>query len=187
MATLIRKTAPHVDDMAAAINDLKAFVVAQLRLAIADVATIAGDSDVGVTPTFVALGAHNDRSELVVTAADASSLDTSLVLCNQLLGVYQFHMADTYAHKVAGVALASYVPARTLAAAILRANDMKSKYNTHRASTTYHYTADGTNTISSADATDQTSLNTLLNELKADLNLHMASGAEAKSLRAVSA
>ena len=38
-----------------------------------------------------------------------------------------------------------------------------------------HFTADATNTIAAANATDQTSLNTLLNELKTDINAHMAS------------
>lgn len=137
--------------------------------------------------TVVAQGAHRDKSETTVTAANATNLATSLTLCNDILGVYQFHMADTLAHKVTGVALASYALVSTLADAITRANDIKSKYETHRASTTYHYTADSTNAIAAADATDQTSLNTLLNELKADLNLHMASGAACGSVRAVDA
>ncbi len=187
MATKIRKTDKYVTDLAAAINDVKDFVVAQLRLAQADVATIAADSDVGVTPTFIDLGSHRDRSELLVTAANASTLPTSLTLVNEILSVYAFHMADTLAHKVVGVALASYVPATSLATAITRANDIKSKYNTHRASTTYHYTADSTNVVAAADATDQSSLNTLLNEIKTDLNAHLISGPVCKSIRTTAA
>jgi hypothetical protein len=34
--------------------------------------------------------------------------------------------------------------------------------------------SDGGNSISSSDATDQSSLNTLLNELKTDINAHIA-------------
>lgn len=130
---------------------------------------------------------HLDQCEVTISAANASSLATSLTLVNQILFVYKFHMADTLAHKVTGVALASYASATDLTSAIARANDIKAKYNTHIASTTFHYNADSTNTISSADATDQSSLNTLLNELKTDINAHMASGPAGKSLRLVDA
>lgn len=187
MATQLRNTDPSFAVLVAAHNQLKDKTVAQLRLAQADIATIGADTDVGVTPTMVAIGFHNDRSEVIVTSADATDLATSLTLTNELLGVYAFHMADTLAHKVAGVALASYAQVTVLADAITRANDIKAKYNTHRASTTYHYTADSTNTITSADATIQSELNTLLNELKLDINAHMASGSDLKSLRLVAA
>lgn len=187
MATKLRETSPEVLDVATAFNDLKDYVVAQLRTARADMVSIAADAAGFATPALLEPGFHNDRSEITVTAADASSLATSLTLCNQILGVYSFHMADTLSHKVTGVALASYVPASTLAQAITKANDVKSKYNTHRASTTYHYTADGTNVVTAADATIQSELNTLLNDIKVQLIAHVASGAVCKSLRAVSA
>lgn len=187
MATVIRKTDPAMVEFATALNDLKSFAMAQLRLAQADVATIAADVDVGVTPTFVSLGAHNDKSESTITSADASTLGTSLTLVNEVVAVYRFHMADTLAHKTTGVALTSYATATTLAEAIVLANDVKSKYNTHRASTTYHYVADSTNVIAAANASDQGTLNTLLNELKADINLHMASGPAGSSIRLVDA
>jgi hypothetical protein len=63
-----------------------------------------------------------------------------------------------------------------LATAITALNAIKGFYNTHRASTTYHYNADSTNTITSADATDQSSANTLANELKTDFTAHVTSG-----------
>lgn len=116
---------------------------------------------------------HQDACELAIAAADASSLATSLVLANELMALYLFHLADDLAHKVADPAPA-LTKATDLATAQTLANAIKSDYNTHRASTTYHYTADATNTITSADATDQSSLNTLLNELKADLTAHLA-------------
>lgn len=163
MATQIRNTAPELAALCAAHNDLKA--------------------QIGAGTFF-----HLDASEVKVTAADAADLSTSLTLVNQLLDVYKFHMADTLAHKAEGIALASYADATDLATAISRANDIKAKYVAHIASTTYHYTADATVTpIAAADATDQTSLNTLLNELKLDLNAHMASAPAGKSLRLVSA
>lgn len=162
MATVIRNTDPVLGKVCAAFNDLKAQIGA-------------------------ASAAHLDKSEVTITAANASNLATSLTLVNQILDVYKFHMADTLAHKTTGVALASYAYATDLTTAMARANDIKAKYETHRASTTYHYNADATNTIAADDATDQTTLNTLLNELKTDINAHMADGPAAKSLRLVRA
>lgn len=188
MATVIRKTEPTRLHLANAINDLKAFVMAQLRLAEADLVSIAADSVAFATPALADSGAHNDKSETTVAAANGDgTLATALTLVNELIGVYTFHMADVLAHKVTGVALASIVRATSLATAITRANDIKAKYETHRASTTYHYTADSSNTISASNATDQASLDTLLNELKGDFNLHMASGPTAKSIRLIDA
>jgi hypothetical protein len=161
MATVLRNTDPLCRVVATAHNSLKA--------------------QIGAGSFF-----HLDKSERTVTAANASSLATSITLANDVMGVYLFHLADTLGHKVDDPAPA-LVKATSLATAITLANAIKSDYNTHRASTTYHYTADATNTITSADATDQTSLNTLLNELKTDINAHMASGPAAASIRLVDA
>ena len=161
MATVLRSTDPMAAVIADAHNDLKA--------------------QIGAGSHF-----HLDASEATVTAANATDLASSLTLVNNILGVYQFHMADTLAHKTTGVALASYAFATDLASAIARANDIQTKYNTHRASTTYHYNADATNVSSAAAASDQGTLNTLLNDLKTQLNAHM-DGPTAKSLRLVGA
>lgn len=161
MATVIRNTDPVLKAVCDAHNDLKA--------------------QIGAGASF-----HMDASEVTVSAANASDLASSLALCNQILDVYKFHMADTLAHKVSGVALASYAYAADLATAQTRANDVKAKLDVHRASTTYHYTTDA-GTIVAANATDQSSLNTLLNEIKGDLNAHMASAPASKSLRLVDA
>lgn len=187
MATSLRKEGADLEAVVAAFNELKADYVAKMRAVNADLVSIAADSVAYATPTVLDPGFHADRSEKTITAANASDLPTSLTLVNQIMGVYKFHMADTLAHKVAGVALASYTRAKSLATAITLANDIKAKYNTHRASTTFHYTADSTNATTSSDATDQGSLDTLLNELKTDINAHMASGSAVKSLRIVDA
>ncbi len=198
MARVVRLTDPSLTEMTALYNDLKAFVAAEVRLAAADLVSIAANSSGFATPVLIDLGSHNDRSEFILAAPAATTALTSIAAVNEMLKWYKFHVADTLAHKVAGVALTSYVPVSigdggtqamidALAVAILRANDIKAKYETHRQSTTYHYTADSANPISATNATDQTSLNTLLVELKADLNLHGASGVSAKSVRAVGA
>ena len=163
MATVVRTTGPETAAWAAAHNDLKA--------------------QIGAGSHF-----HMDACELTVSAANASSLATSLVLCNQLIAVMRFHFADLLALKVAdATSLPALNAAVDLTSAQTAANLMKASYNTHRASTTYHYNADATNVTSSADASDQSSLNTLLNELKTDVNAHIADGPAAKSIRVVAA
>jgi hypothetical protein len=163
MATKVRNTHPICSTFCTSHNALKA--------------------QIGAGSSF-----HLDQSESTISAANASDLDTSLTLCNQLIAVIRFHFADTLAHKTTdATSLPSLGAGISLATAITAANLMKASYNTHRASTTYHYNADATNVVAAADATDQTSLNTLLNELKTDLNAHMASGPAAASLRLVSA
>lgn len=188
MARVLRKTSKSVDDLGTAFNDLKAWLVAQLRLAQSDINTVSIDADIGHTPIFVPLGSHNDRSEVVVTAANASSLATSLVLVNNLKAVYEFHIVDTHAHLVADATNVLTEPAATdLTTAIDLANEIKAAYNAHRSESGVHPTNDSGNATAAADATDQDSLNTLLNELKTDLNAHMAGGVLAKSVRVVPA
>ncbi len=162
MATVIRDTDPVFKPIVTAFNSLKA--------------------QIGAGSAF-----HMDASERTVTAANASNLATSLALVNDLTQVYSFHAADTLGHKAAGNALAATTPCTTLAQAITRANDIKAKFNLHGASTAQHYTADETNVTAATNASDQSSLNTLLNELKGDINAHMASAPASPSLRLVGA
>ncbi len=196
MARVIRQTDPALAELATMVNDLKSYVVTRDRQMRADLVSIAADSVAFATPALIDAGAHNDVSEVLITSDDAdggdddSGLAGSLTLCNELITWYRFHMADTLAHKTAGVALASYAKAKTLAQAVTRANDIKSKFDTHRASTTYHYTADNTNDVTASDAsgpTDLAGLILLLNDIKVQVNAHAASGVTAKSVRLVSA
>lgn len=118
---------------------------------------------------------HMDKCERSIVSANASDLATSIVLANEIMAVYLFHLSDDLAHKIqdpppALVAASDLATLQTLATAI------KADYEVHRASTTYHYTADATNTISAANATDLGTSITLLNELKTDINAHLAGG-----------
>ncbi len=183
MAKVLRKTERFVSDFGTSFNELKAFVVAQMRLAKADLATATGAGT-----SWTALGSHNDRSEKTVTAADATDLATSLLLVNEIRSVYEFHRADTLAHLNADATNTITAPAATdLTTAQTLANELKADYNLHRSQATVHAATDSGNAISAADASNQGTLNTLLNELKADLNLHMAGGVSAKSVRIVGA
>lgn len=55
------------------------------------------------------------------------------------------------------------------------ANGLKTVYTAHLANTDAHLVADAVNTIAAADATALASVYTLLNEIKADYNLHIVS------------
>lgn len=116
---------------------------------------------------------HIDQTEDLVDAPVASDLASSVFLANNIMVRYLAHLADVLPHKAA-MALPALVEATDLASAITLANAIKASYTTHIGSTTYHYTADSTNTIAASNATDQTSLNTLLNELRTDMNAHLA-------------
>ncbi len=59
------------------------------------------------------------------------------------------------------------------------ANDIKAKYDAHRILTgTVHENADSTNDVTAADATDLATANTLVNDIKAQLNAHNAEDSE---------
>jgi galactitol-specific phosphotransferase system IIB component len=111
------------------------------------------------------------------SAANATDLATSLTLVNQLKGVTDRHFVDTRAHNTAVSAVTTLADATDLTTAIALANDIKSRYNTggHVNGSNIHFNNDSTNTIAAANATDQTTLDTLLNELKTDVNAHIIS------------
>lgn len=163
MATVLRNVSPDVAPFVTAFNDLKA--------------------QIGAGSHF-----HLDASEMTITAADATDLPTSLTLVNQMRALSLFARADTLAHKAADTATITAPAATTLATAITLANELKADHNTHCGSTSWHYNADSSNTVATTDAsTTQGQLDTLLNALKAAINLHMADAPAAHSLRLVDA
>lgn len=112
-------------------------------------------------------------SFLAVDAANATNADTLLTLVKELRVTFIKHLADDVGHKVADTSSVAAEPTDT-DSCVTWLNAAKATYNTHRASTTYHYNADATNAVSSSDATDEASAITLANEMKTDLNAHMA-------------
>lgn len=123
---------------------------------------------------------------LAVTHADATTLPTAITLAAAIRVVWLAHFADTMAHKVADdTVLAAAVPTdqSTLNTYL---NEMKADLNVHVGSTTYHYTADSTNTVSATNASDLSSSLTLVNEIKADLNAHILGAAAGHAIDIVS-
>lgn len=122
---------------------------------------------------------------LAVAAANGDgTLATLLLLCADIKSVYETHLADATAHKIADPAPA-LVAATDLATSITLLNAIKADYNAHRASTTYHYAADGTNVTAAVDATNQATSDTLANEIKVDLNAHVLLGFATRSIKVV--
>ncbi len=168
MATTWRTIDPYLTQIAAALNAIKA--------------------QIGAGSSF-----HLDVSDINVTAANATDAASLLTLSKNLVTVYRQHLEDplyidggVLSHKAVDTAPALTMPTDT-ASCITALNAIKGDYNTHRASTTYHYNADGTNAVSSSDATDEASAITLANEIKTDLNAHIASAPAASSIRMVRA
>lgn len=133
---------------------------------------------------------HADAAELSVTVADCTSgdLDSMIALAKNLHDVYSTHIADTLAHAAAdstnaiGVTKASIVSQAT---AITFANALKAAYNAHRSQSGVHHADDSGNATTATNASNASTLATLLNEMKADINAHLATALAGSSLRVV--
>lgn len=130
---------------------------------------------------------HKDADERTVTTADASSLDTSIELARALVERYAAHRADTLHHKAAdstntvATAKASIVD---LASVITAANQLKVALNAHASQSGVHVVNDASLSVSTTDASDQGTANTLLNALKTAMNAHFARAYATTSWRA---
>jgi len=125
-----------------------------------------------------------------ITSAASSSEATAVALVNEIKADLNAHFADDIAHDTAvsaQITTADAVTGDSLVTALALANAIKAAYNTHLAAANVHFTNDGTNTIAAATATDQTSLNTMLNEMKTDINAHFASAPTGTWIKIVSA
>jgi hypothetical protein len=174
MSTQIRRTAPEIDDLAAAL-------------------TATRKSGIGAGSKF-----HFATADFTIDAAAASSLGTSITLANQIKrvlagnltagGNWIGHLLDTNAHTAADTTnTTSAADATSLATGITLANEMKADFNAHLTQSGVHPNNDGLNAVATADATDQSSLNTLLNALKAAINLHIGDALGGTALRAIPA
>lgn len=129
-------------------------------------------------------------SALLVTAADASNLATLRTLCRDLWFVATAHFGDAVAHKAKDAANDfGDQPSATAALVDLQTwlNDAKDALEAHFTESGVHFTNDATYSITSADASDQGSSNTLANELKSDLNLHIQFALPGSSINLVPA
>lgn len=122
-------------------------------------------------PDFV----HADADERTVSGPTAADLGTSMTLLKKLLTVYAAHRTDTLHHNnpdTTNTVASAVSDVADLPSAITAANQLKAAFNAHVVQGGAHYTNDMGNNVSSPNATDQNSLNTLLNEMRGDINAH---------------
>ena len=134
---------------------------------------------------------HLDASELTVTfsslsGSDADATTAALNAAYEIAWVFYKHRTSSLEHVAAESATAPAKPA-TLAAAYTLINAVKAAYNTHIASTSYHFNADSSNEVSTTDASSLSTLQTLANAFKTKLNAHIVSAPSAPSLRLTNA
>jgi hypothetical protein len=141
---------------------------------------------------------------LHVTAAAATTLATGITLGEDVRGVTLKHLADggsafnAYggAHKAAdatNIALIAYATIAKLTATSTQGqlntllNALKTVALAHVSQAGVHFTADATNTVAAADATDLASSETLANALKAWANAHIDFAGSAQTIDLVAA
>jgi hypothetical protein len=136
---------------------------------------------------------HADATT-AITAPNASEINSSIVLANQLKALLNAHYASACdastgigAHISADASnVIATADASDLTSVEALLNACKTSYEAHRASTVFHPTADGTHTITSATATDQGTSNTLGNEMKTDCSAHFAAAFGSQAIQLVS-
>ncbi len=118
---------------------------------------------------------------ITVSAAAATSLATSITLANQIFGVLNVHLTDDQVHLTTDFvnlpSLDGYmnVLAVDLPTVEVLLNAEKALFNAHLTQSGVHQINDVVNTVVAANATSQSTANTLANALKTAVNAHMAS------------
>jgi hypothetical protein len=132
---------------------------------------------------------HRDAYERPIafstlSGTDAAAQAAAIAAAEELRVTYLAHIADTVAHKAAGVAPV-LVAATTLATAYTLVNAIQTDYALHIADTAVHDNADATNTWLTTVATTLSTLQALANAGKTKINAHMAQALAGAGLRIV--
>lgn len=124
-----------------------------------------------------------DSSLFPVAVADVplraapTDLPTCLLTANECKAVYNRHVGDPMAHKVADIVdVVATAAATDLPTTIALVNAIKAAYNLHIASATYHPTVDGTNAIAATNASDLATSITLITAMQTAMSAHVRSG-----------
>jgi hypothetical protein len=113
------------------------------------------------------------RTSFTVTAGNSTNSTTAYALVNAIKAKLNVHFVDSYAHDTATSAVEATADATNTATAITLANALVTAYTAHISASNVHFNNDGTNVVTNAAATDLTTLHTLLNEVKGDVNAHI--------------
>jgi hypothetical protein len=108
----------------------------------------------------------------IMSSASASDLPSVIVRANEAKAVLNAHIADEVAHERYGSAIAT-ADATDQATANTLLNAIKTAFNAHGASTSYHIVADATYVVTAANATNLASSIDLANELYTMINGHI--------------
>lgn len=140
----------------------------------------------GVCPHYSSPFDATGAVRALITTADASDLDTSKALAKAIADALLAHAADTDQHSAAStVANAAYASTPELPADLTEVqnilNEAKADFNTHIANATVHRGVGGQGkatitAISTTDASNQGTANTLANAIKAAINEHDRAG-----------
>jgi hypothetical protein len=111
-----------------------------------------------------------------IKSANSSSLATSITLANELKAAINLHLASTGhqgVHMAASAETIAAADSSSLATGITLATEMKSDFNTHLTESGVHMLNDSTNSVTAPHAiTLQAELDTLLNDIKTQVNAH---------------
>jgi hypothetical protein len=147
----------------------------------------------GVIPHYCSPFTATGAARELVSTTDASDLATSKTLAKALALALIAHGADTDAHSTADtIAIAAWASAPAEPADLTEVqnvlNEVKADFNTHIANATPHRGVGGqgktavTVVISTTDASNQGTANTLANAIKVALNAHDRAGIQAIDL-----
>ena len=130
---------------------------------------------------------------LLITGATTNAY-TCNALAIEIKGVFSFHIADTSAHLVidgVNVNFDGYAVGNPLTTSVTNsialANAIKDCYIRHMVQTSVHLNNDAVNTMAAPECTDLNSLKTLLADLKAKINAHIASAGLTQRYRLIPA
>jgi hypothetical protein len=123
-------------------------------------------------------------SNLQVTAANGTTLATTITLALNIQGVQHVEFLDEEAHlkvdatntALDGYSIDNTSAATQLSSVIIMLNVAKSTHNAHLTQSGVHRKNDTANAVATVDATDLTSAETLANAIKTAKNAHIISG-----------
>lgn len=121
---------------------------------------------------------YNPRT--AVATADATAIASVKTLANALKADMNAHLASTSQHNAADatntIGFTDLAGGDTQATTNTACNELKTDFNAHRSQAGIHPTADGYHLIEAADASDEATSVTLINQIKLVYNQHTGSG-----------
>jgi len=129
-----------------------------------------------------------DATVLTVSAPDATNAATLYTLVNQIYGVMKLHFEDDAAHLVADTMNVDFVTtpfASTTATAVALVNQLVTDFTNHLNEASVHRKDDDGNAVTAVTATDESTAIDRANDLKDQLNSHMADGPSVGRIRTI--